>query len=205
MKYTIKHPRKIIWVMRDFIQSAHNLQYNAGCVYKTPLPTNVTTDEFLEWFAQGEEIYEKRMVKLVSEGKYCAYCSDEGKTFRIGYDKKDIASNFFPGNADFSVDIYRRCPMTRGFANITLSLLHELGHICTNDKVENWDTQKRIDRINEIRQQYKTRREINFAYFKMPDETMATDWAIAWLQDPEHRKIAKAFEKKFFACLEKRG
>ena len=201
MKYTIKNPRKIVWIMRDFINSAHDLQYETWTLPTTPQPKDV--NEFFEWMRNATESYGKRSVKMVSAGKYCAYISDEDETFRIGYDKEDIACNFYPGHSDFSVNIYSRCPMTRGFANITLALLHELGHIATNDSLEDWDATKRTERMKEISEQFKTRREINFAYFKMPDETAATDWAIDWLQDSEHRKMAKAFEKKFFACLEK--
>ena len=43
---------------------------------------------------------------------------------------------------------------------------------------------------------------MNYAYFTLPDETAATEWAINWLSDAENRKKAKAFEKKFFACFE---
>ena len=35
-------------------------------------------------------------------------------------------------------------------------------------------------------------------HFKLPCEMVATDWAIEWLQDPEHRKQAKAFERAYF-------
>ena len=203
MKYTIKNPRKIVWAMRDFINSAHDLQYEYGRTYSTMLPENASPAEFLEWFESGETVYEKRSAKMVSMGRFCAFVYDEGATFRIGYDEKDIACNNHGGHHDFSSDFYKRCPMARGFANVTLSLLHELGHICTDDKVTGWDALKRQAKRIEIRQQYRTRREINFAYFQLPDEMAATNWAIEWLQDPEHRRMAKAFEKKFFACLEK--
>ena len=54
----------------------------------------------------------------------------------------------------------------------------------------------------ENREKYKDCVSLNNAYFQMPDETAATEWAIKWLSNPENRKIAKAFEKKFFACFE---
>jgi O-antigen/teichoic acid export membrane protein len=43
--------------------------------------------------------------------------------------------------------------------------------------------------------------DVAMMYFLLPDEMSATDWAVEWLQDAEHRRIAKAFEKKFFACF----
>lgn len=203
-KYTIKNPRKIVWAMRDFINSAHDLQYEAGSYNDEPMPpVDASFEEFCAWLRGCKLVYEKRTVKMVSVGKFCAFIHDADEYFRIGYDINDIASNSYPGDTDFMVDIYKRCPMTRGFASITLALLHELGHIYTNEDIPNWDDFKRQEEIEKIHNQFKTHREINFAYFKLPDETAATDWAIAWLQDAEHRKMAKAFEKKFFACLKK--
>ena len=198
-KYTVKNPRKILRVMREFIDSAHELEYLSEIEFDTD-------DIFDDNVTVVKETYEKKKVKLYPAGRFCARLSDLNyidETFRIGYDKEDIACNLTPGCSDFSVNIYNRCSLTKGFANITLVLLHELGHFCTYYDTFNWDNDKRKARIEEIDRQYKTRREKNFAYFKMPDETAATDWAITWLQDPEHRKMAKSFEKKFFACLEK--
>lgn len=203
MKYTIKNPRKIVWVMRDFINSAHDLEYESGTEYKLPPPENPTDEEFFNWWKSGTAVYDKRTVKLFSAGKFCACISDEGEFFRIGYNADDIACNAYGGDTDFSTNFHRLCPMAKGFANITISLLHELGHIYTNDTIPNWSSVQRMQELDRIKQKYKTRREINYAYFKMPDETAATDWAIAWLQDAEHRKMAKAFEKRFFACLKK--
>lgn len=205
-KYTIKNPRKIVWAMRDFINAAHNLEYEAYIQLKGHCPADASDEEFLAWLnGETESVYEKRSVKMVPTGKYCAFVYDDGETFRIGYDVENIASNGHKGDTDFSINFYSRCPMAKGFANITLALLHELGHICTNDSVEDWSWLDRADALADIHEQYKTRREINFAYFELPDEKAATDWAIEWLQNPENRKLAKAFEKKFFACLEKKA
>ena len=204
MKYEVVKPRKIVWVMRDFINSAHDLTYEYGCTFTSPSPDPDDMDAFLNWLATSdtETIYEKRQAKIVASNSFSAYITDEGKSFRISYDEKDIACQS-PGHSDFAVNFYSRCPMGRGFASVTLSLLHELGHIYTSNSLDNWtweDRQKYI--VTEIRKK-KTRREQNFSYFEMPDETAATDWAIEWLKDSENRKKAKAFEKQFFACLKK--
>ena len=204
MKYEIVKPRKIVWVMRDFINSAHDLTYEYGFVLTSPRPDTDDVDTLLNWFAtsESETIYEKRQVKIVSSDRFSAYITDEGKNFRISYNEKDIACQS-SGSTDFAVNFYSRCPMGRGFAGITLSLLHELGHICTNDSLDNWTWKDRQEYIVTEVCEKKTRREKNFSYFEMPDETAATDWAIEWLKDPENRKKAKAFEKQFFACLKK--
>jgi hypothetical protein len=80
---------------------------------------------------------------------------------------------------------------------VTLALLHELGHLSVEFN-EDYDRELALAEIKSL-----PREEINFAYFRLPDETAATDWAIEWLQIAENRKLAKAFEKKFFACFEK--
>ena len=77
------------------------------------------------------------------------------------------------------------CPMARGFANVTISILHEIGHHF-----------HRIEYIMCDADEYNMAE--GYDHFNLPCERVATDWAIEWLQDPEHRKIAKAFEKDFF-------
>ena len=92
------------------------------------------------------------------------------------------------GDKQFRKDFVSRCPMGKGFANVTLSILHEIGHhfnreiyICTDfDEYENAN---------------------GFDHFKLPCEIVATNWAIEWLQNPFHRKIAKAFEHEFFGAV----
>ena len=59
-----------------------------------------------------------------------------------------------------------------------------------------------IDRYNKYdtwdrTHQCKTFEEYE-SHFTLPYEIVATDWAIAWLQDPKHRKQAKAFERQYF-------
>lgn len=92
------------------------------------------------------------------------------------------------GDKQFRQDFVERCPLGRGFANVTISILHEIGHhfnreeyiFCDYDEYEN---------------------AYGFDHFKLPCEIVATNWAIEWLQDPENRKIAKAFEREFFTAV----
>lgn len=86
----------------------------------------------------------------------------------------------------FRQDFIRRYSGGRGFANITISILHEIGHWKTRNEVD-WEL-------------YWAQQENVFGqdYFNLPAERMATDWAINWLSDPEHRKIAKEFEARHF-------
>ena len=77
------------------------------------------------------------------------------------------------------------CPMAQGFANVTISILHEMGH--------------HFHRIEYITcDEHKYNNAYGLDHFNLPCERVATDWAVEWLQDKEHRKIAKQFEKDFF-------
>jgi len=85
----------------------------------------------------------------------------------------------------------------QGFSHVTLSLLHELGHLETFDDVpEGYD---RLDALLAIKAASKDDDKIaNLMYYSLPDEWLATQWAIDWLSEEENRKRAKQFEKEFF-------
>jgi len=89
-------------------------------------------------------------------------------------------------------------PMLKGFATITLALLHEVGHVETRKEMYDYTFGKRKDDMEEL----KENREI-LKYFLLPDERAATEWAINWLSNSENRKIAKKFEKEFFKCFKR--
>ena len=94
-------------------------------------------------------------------------------------DKKDEDDRLF------RKDFVTRCPLARGFADVTLSILHEVGHHFNREAYIFCDME-----------------EYNNAtgadHFKLHCEMVATDWAIQWLQDTQNRKIAKAFEREYF-------
>lgn len=122
---------------------------------------------------------------------------DEIIVYVPNWKKADYNNDF--GGKCFRKDFVKRCPLANGFSDVTISLLHEVGHTMTKDKLpKNYNREKEYSRVNLI--QDKTAHA--YAYFKMLDETLATDWAIEWLNDAENRKTAKAFEKKFWACFE---
>lgn len=89
------------------------------------------------------------------------------------------------GDKMFRNDFIKRCPLARGFANVTISILHELGHWFNPEAYFNSDPEEYAQATG-------------WWHFTLPCEIVATDWAIEWLQDPKHRKMAKAFEKEFF-------
>ena len=100
----------------------------------------------------------------------------------------------------FRKDFVNRCPLARGFSDITISILHEIGHSQTIDLIPP-DYDRAFERLQTIIFA-KSETELHQMYFALVDETLATNWAIEWLNNAENRKLAKAFEKSFFACFE---
>ena len=125
---------------------------------------------------------------------------DEEKVFINVPAWKTVDYNDDEAGRYFRQDFINRCPFARGFADVTLSVLHEIGHRMTDDLIPKDYDRERAE-INCFLAA-ESLKEANKYYFALPDETLATNWAINWLQNPENRKIAKAFEKKFFACFE---
>lgn len=97
---------------------------------------------------------------------------------------KDLDKND-EGDKEFRIDFTERCPLARGFANVTISILHEIGHHFHREEYIFCDAEE-----------YENAH--GFDHFKLPCEMVATDWAITWLQDPDHRKLAKQFERNYF-------
>lgn len=94
------------------------------------------------------------------------------------------------GDKQFRADFIRRCPMARGFAHVTLSILHEIGHHFNREAYLFYDdTGYEPCWVDEY--------DVN--HYTIPYEVVATEWAIEWLKNPEHRKQAKAFERAYFA------
>lgn len=187
---TCVHPRKAVWAMRDFLNEISTVEYIIEADYN------------------GEEmenaVKAKRMAKIIKGNDFCAYVNgifgQFEEYFKIAYNWYGL---FDRSAKCFRKDFVNRCPTARGFADITLVLLHELGHIETEHR--NYSVQERNAEENRIRTLYYNR-EIDYdtlqtLYFNIPQEHDATDWAIEWLKDPAHRKIAKKFEKKFFTCF----
>lgn len=192
-KRKLIHPRKVVWVMRDFINEIHELTYITS---RVPYIEGESVDDLMKRLGEAQQVEEKASVKMVKAHGFCAYPGDEGEEFfRIGYNFDEL---WCKGSFQFAQNFYSRCPMGRGFASVTLAILHELGHFHSQQNFEGYDRKSALKNINEnFAPQFA-----NFEYFKLPDEKSATDWAIEWLQNPENRKIAKRFEKKFFECFE---
>lgn len=86
----------------------------------------------------------------------------------------------------FRNDFIKRYAPAKELMDVTITILHEIGHYFT-----------RFD--YDVDEDYHLRRAaVNMSeYLHIPCEYLATDWAIAWLHNPEHWAIAKQFEADF--------
>lgn len=199
-KRELIHPRKVMWAMRDFLNEASDLTYEA-IVFPSQNECNENNWDFWEMFKHSTTEYLPRECKMKNhsgtEKGFCAFdCySEDLNYFEIGY---NIEQLFSKGNSQFRQHFTNICPMAKGFADITITLLHELGHFSVKEKsLGSYDRMAEIQFLRKV----MPKELINYAYFMLPDEMAATLWAVEWLKNAENRKLAKAFEKKFFACF----
>lgn len=164
-------------LIASFLYQASDLEYETeNGEIKKQIPVPIEGDEF-----------------GANTGSY----SCDSPTFEISY---CIETLMYKGMKQFRKDFTNRCPKAKGFATITLSLLHELGHFETFGETDD-DDYDRSAEINRILDLPKSMR--NWEYFKLPDEYIATEWAIEWLTSKRNRILAKEFERTFFKCFEK--
>lgn len=193
MKRTLIHPHKVVWAMRDFINDISDL-VDPNTYYDIPSGADIFDIDF-DW-----ESYiipsPKRECKMFKSDGFKTVFDEDTHFIKIGY-------NLDQNTTRFRNNFVKRCPMARGFSSVTLALLHELGHQYVEDDVSKVCPEyNRKAALDMGRILCHTQDDWDDWYMNiMVDETMATDWAIDWLNDPEHRKIAKVFEKKFFACF----
>ena len=199
-------PRKMVNVMKAFLVQVNEMTYVASTM--KPLPAG---EDLCKWLGNEDNWEEMEFpcairVTRHTQDSCCAFLAEhfdnDKSVVHIGY-AKNLMNNPYHNNY-FTSDFRRRCSIGKGFTGITLSLLHEMGHFATEEKCkkDNPDYCRGMA-IFEAQCKAKTNKELNEKYyFRLPDETYATEWAIEWLKDAEHRKIAKAFERKFFECFE---
>ena len=139
----------------------------------------MTKLQAIRWFA---DFVADDHVFITRSDDWSSNMCDRHPRITIPYDptKRD------EGDRLFRIDFVKRCPLARGFADVTLSILHEIGHHFHRDEFIFMTDVKEYEEAE------------GADHFKFPCEVVATDWAIAWLQNPQNRRIAKAFERDFF-------
>lgn len=172
------HPRRAYNLMKAFLNDASDMVY-------------LTVDDD----------YEKTEILLHKSDSFAADTSDF-----IGDDAEQVIFYNFDELFDESAEHFRnfwceRAPMLEEFDDITISLLHELGHLETNDKIrENFPMWLRELAVMGLDEKCTSYEEKNYLYFVLPDEKAATEWAIDWLS--ENAETAKKFEEEFLKCWE---
>lgn len=109
----------------------------------------------------------------------------------------ESGSDYKNGSGYVSANMVKRSPSVRGFSQVTRILLHEFGHHMTYA-----DVMRLYGGTEEMDKFYKGAMGNQARYVRVPAEWVATQWGIEWLKNPEHRKLAKKFEKRFWACFE---
>jgi len=144
---------------------------------------------------------EKKRCLLVQGDMFCTVITgiplDMKKFFQYNLEQLLERGNDYSnqGFGYICANMGKRANYTKGFAQITKILLHELGHTYTYNQIIELYGEQEMERLY-------ANAETQEDYIHVPTEWVATQWAINWLADPEHRKIAKAFEKEFWACFE---
>lgn len=180
MKKTVVKKRDAVNAMRKFVNNASSLTYCCGT--------------------------KKSHITMKKDDVFAALVYDS--QINNCLPNHTIYYNFEQLNTK-SIKSFRVCwsavdSILKGFSDITIVLLHELGHLHTQDDILalGYTLEKRKAEWEEISNTIKDAKEANQHYYLMTDEMTATKWAIDWLHNAENRKMAKAFEKKFFACCE---
>lgn len=102
------------------------------------------------------------------------------------YIPKDYGVTKDIGDKQFRANMNSISSVTKGFSDATLTILHECGH---------WFNRNATD---PIAYREMTKDLSNEEYIRCPFEMVATLWAVCWLQNKDHRKWAKEFEKEYF-------
>ena len=186
------HPNICKRLMTEFLQEAATVTYEAEY-------TALMGEDENGWPIFGESYSEElpRKVKLTKGRVFCTETESINEEYiEIIYSFKQLARHD-DGEIEFGRNIRSRAPFTAGFSTLTLSLLHELGHNETLDDIPDY-----YDREKALKQTHKhckgNLRMLNMMYFSLPDEYLATQWAVDWLSDEDNRKKAKQFERDFF-------
>lgn len=185
--------RKLNYIMKDFITKAAVLTMEDEAFTE-----EVTLEKFIEYIDNHIKLPTKTVevirTPILRKGScFCAVSvEDVDLTYEIRYNLEELKCG---GSKQFRKHFVAHCPKAQGFANITLTLLHELGHHANAEtNYGDYDRQTELEFIETV----VPKEYVNFMYFLLPDEVAATQWAIEWLENAENRKLAKAFEKEFF-------
>lgn len=156
--------RKTIYVTKKFIKENTSLRDSSGNPYKVVLSASDT-------FATLLSSLKHNCIRI---------------KINIFEDMKNIVTKEFCRNAIMRNKNAGSCSV------YSLCLLHELGHCETvNNIPKNYDRIKSMNQIFSYNENIKIR---NLRYFCLPDEYLATQWALNWLENAENQRRIKKLE-----------
>lgn len=120
-----------------------------------------------------DEEYECRMGQT-----FCAFIDEDVVEWSLVYKEE--------GGKAFYENFVERYPKAKGFSLFTLCILHEVGHLETQDEMR--DDTKARNRIKSHK-----------AYFNLFNERIATDWAGMWID--ENYKAAVKLDDSFRSII----
>lgn len=139
------------------------------------------------------------LVSLHQDSQFAAVMYDESpELHEITYNLSQLLESDADYNTGLGVvaaNMGKRASYMKGFSQIVRVLLHEFGHHMTYATIIGLYGEDEITRL------YQEAKGSNEKYLHVPTEWVATQWAINWLADAENRKIAREFERKFWACF----
>ena len=126
-----------------------------------------------------------------------AFCETE---YSYYFDTEKVGFSLVEGEADMIFNEFIEDRFDYTVKNqFIISLLHEIGHHKANDDIDGevYDfCLKEKERISEAMAEATTiaeRRKLHFQYFNLPDEIMATAWAVGYAKK-HPKKIKKMWE-----------
>lgn len=139
------------------------------------------------------------LVSLHQDSQFAAVMYDESpELHEITYNLSQLlesGADYNTGLGVVAANMGKRAPYMKGFSQVVRVLLHEFGHHMT------YHTIIALYGEDEMTRLYHEAKGSNEKYLHVPTEWVATQWAIKWLADADHRKIAREFEHKFWACF----
>lgn len=205
---TLIHPRKVTKVMTAFLAKVFEVE-NFTRTFEY-----ISAEDFDKWISGNitdisvtqKDVLVTPVLKARPGFMSFGVCvssffdDDDATTIKFLYDPKLLGEKHSNGLDFVMADMGHRASYMKGFSQVSRALLHEVGHVMTHEKV---NEQYGEDELFSMRMENRIKNKGNMGYVKLPDEYAATQWAIDWLADKEHRKIVRDFEKQFWACFKK--
>lgn len=123
--------------------------------------------------------------------------AEMGDTFCYCFDSSTINYTLIeePEEKYFLNHVFSLAPDLKGYNGFLISFLHELGHHYTLDELSEDEVNESLDTKRRINNEYTDGRiDLQEEYFNLPDEAIATNWAIEYIRN-NRKKIDEFWSK----------